>query len=669
MKKIFLAIIGVLIVALLIAFNKYTRSYFDNNDRIIKNLNLLKQKELKLNYEIFTISVYLYKNFDPIVNLENEIDKILNNLTNDKEFQRKKKAYKDFLRYKRDIKQKILDIYQLETIIAPLKNADMYTSELINKLPTSDLEPKYRKLWLNIASNIFLSKSSLDETFIKNINKNLDILKTIKNNKFNDIFMKNVELINKLFPLYVKQINNIANFRTMKELQKCFNDFLLETNQKLKIITIVSILLIIFVIVSILLILYLFFNLEKENAILEELSITDELTHLYNRRKLQKDITKNKVLFIINIDRFKYYNDLYGLEVGDYILKDIAQKIKYIFPKKYEPSFYRLGGDDFGVLCNRLSDTNLIKIAKDIIHYITHNSIVYNNIEFHINVSIGISYISPLVETADIVLKQVKKDKTKNIDIYDPKLNEIEKLKENLEKITILKQVIKEDNIIPYYQPIFSNKTGEIVKYEVLARVMINNKPYSIYPFLQIAKENKEYKYITKMIYTKVFEKFKDKKIEFSLNLSIEDIENEETMFLMYQLLEKYPEIFKYITFEILEDDAINNYEELKKFITLVKKYGSKVAIDDFGSGYSNFAHVLNLDIDYLKIDGSLIKNLENDKKMEVIVETIVDFAKKTDMEVIAEFVYSKGVLQKVKELNIDYSQGFYLGEPKGDIL
>jgi len=671
MKKIFLILIGGIVVFLLILFDNYTRAYFNNNDRIVKNLNLLKQKELKLNYEIFTISVYLYKNFDPIVKLENDIDNILDNLTNDVEFQKKKQAYKDFLEYKKDIKAKINKIYELETIIAPLKNADMYTSELINKLPISSLPPKDRRLWLNIASNIFLSKSSLDETFIKNINKKLEVLKKIQNSKFNEIFVKNVELINNLFPLYVKEINNVANSKTLGELKKCFDDFLVETNQKLKIITIVSILLIIFVVISILSILFLFISLEKENEVLEKISITDDLTQLYNRRKLQMDIEKDKVLFIINIDRFKYYNDLYGIEVGDYILQDVAKKITYIFPKQYNPKFYRLGADDFAVLCDRISsDDELLNIGKDVIKYISDNSISYHReIEFHIMVSIGISYVFPLVETADIILKKIKKDTTTNIDIYNPILNEKENWKDNMRKVSILKKAIENDAIIPYYQPIISNKTDKIIKYEVLARIEIDNKIFSIYPFLTIAKENRDYKYITISIYKKAFEQFKDKQIEFSLNLSIDDIENEKTMMFLYSMIEKYPEVFKYITFEILEDDAINNYDELKKFIELVKKYGSKIAVDDFGSGYSNFAHILNLDIDYLKIDGSLIKNLIYDKKMELIVETIVDFSNKTNIEVIAEFVHNEIVLQKVKQLGIEYSQGYYLGEPSRDIV
>ncbi|RUM57048.1 MAG: hypothetical protein DSY40_01255, partial [Nautilia sp.] len=242
-------------------------------------------------------------------------------------------------------------------------------------------------------------------------------------------------------------------------------------------------------------------------------------------------------------------------------------------------------------------------------------------------------------------------------------------IKSNMYRLKVLKEAIKNDNIIPYFQPIFDNKSKKIVKYEVLARVKNGDKIESIYPYLNIAKENKLYKFITKAIYQKSFERFKNSDVEFSLNISIADLNETETMKVIDELFNKYPKILKNLTFEILEDDAIKNYEILKKFIVYVKSKGCKIALDDFGSGYSNFAHVLNLDIDFLKIDGSLIKFLPEDERMQVIVETIVQFAKKIGIKTIAEFVASEEIYEKVKELNIDCSQGFYLGEPSDKLV
>lgn len=113
-----------------------------------------------------------------------------------------------------------------------------------------------------------------------------------------------------------------------------------------------------------------------------------------------------------------------------------------------------------------------------------------------------------------------------------------------------------------------------------------------------------------------------------------------------------------------MESEEIENYSQVEEFINTVKSYGCKVAIDDFGSGYSNFNRILNLNIDYLKIDASIIKNILNDKTSETIVKFIIDLTRDMNIKTIAEFVHSKEIFEKVKELGIDYSQGFYISEP-----
>ena len=118
------------------------------------------------------------------------------------------------------------------------------------------------------------------------------------------------------------------------------------------------------------------------------------------------------------------------------------------------------------------------------------------------------------------------------------------------------------------------------------------------------------------------------------------------------------------LIFELLESEEIENYSQVEEFINTVKSYGCKVAIDDFGSGYSNFNRILNLNIDYLKIDASIIKNILNDKTSETIVKFIIDLTRDMNIKTIAEFVHSKEIFEKVKELGIDYSQGFYISEP-----
>ncbi|MFA7609853.1 MAG: EAL domain-containing protein [Sulfurimonas sp.] len=133
-------------------------------------------------------------------------------------------------------------------------------------------------------------------------------------------------------------------------------------------------------------------------------------------------------------------------------------------------------------------------------------------------------------------------------------------------------------------------------------------------------------------------------------------------------MLERY-DIGSKIVFEIVESEYIEKFEDVMRFIAKVKKYNCKIAIDDFGTGYSNFEYLIKLKADYLKIDGSLIKNIDKDKNAYIVVSTIVDFAKKLGMKTVAEFVESEEIFNIVKNLGIDYSQGYYFCEPKKDLL
>ena len=138
---------------------------------------------------------------------------------------------------------------------------------------------------------------------------------------------------------------------------------------------------------------------------------------------------------------------------------------------------------------------------------------------------------------------------------------------------------------------------------------------------------------------------------------------NKYTVALIKQHIRSY-NIGKQVIFEILESDSIENYDLVSDFISQMKALGCKIAIDDFGVGYSNFQHLLKLQIDYLKIDASLIKNIHKDKNSAIIVESIVNFSRKLHIKTIAEFVHSKAVSDKVKSLKVDYIQGYYLGKP-----
>ena len=189
----------------------------------------------------------------------------------------------------------------------------------------------------------------------------------------------------------------------------------------------------------------------------------------------------------------------------------------------------------------------------------------------------------------------------------------------------------------------------------------------SPYYFLDIAKKSKQYLKLTKVVVKKSFDYFKDKDFEFSINITIEDIKNENISSYILDMLKEY-KIASKVVFEIVESEGIDDFTQVNNFIDDVRKLGCKIAIDDFGSGYSNFEYLIKLNADYIKIDGSLIKDILINKSSQEIVVTIIDFAKRQGFKTIAEFVSDEEIFKKVKDLGIDYVQGYYIDEPRFDI-
>jgi EAL domain-containing protein (putative c-di-GMP-specific phosphodiesterase class I) len=233
-----------------------------------------------------------------------------------------------------------------------------------------------------------------------------------------------------------------------------------------------------------------------------------------------------------------------------------------------------------------------------------------------------------------------------------------------------VQSAIFEDRVICSYQPIYDYKTDKVIKYEALVRI-IDNGGSVIPPFLfmpNIEHTNIHYK-ITRLIITIVLDKFEKNNACVSINLNYSDLINQDIEDLIEQRLKNNPALASRITFEILESDEIENIELFTTKIEKLHSFGSHVSIDDFGSGYSNFKTVLDMKADYLKIDGSLVKNIDKNEKDFKVVKNIIRFAQDTNMKTIAEFVHSKEVYDKLIELDVDYMQGYYIAPPNSKLL
>lgn len=402
----------------------------------------------------------------------------------------------------------------------------------------------------------------------------------------------------------------------------------------------------------------------------ERIAKTDQLTGCGNRFRLNSDIREleNFAVAVFNIDNFRQINDFYGHQFGDLIIKSVADKIYSFVSKDDNFRFYRLQGDEFTALAYDISQNELIQRVKNILDLIKEKFVIQNE-EMLLSCTCGISFEKDkehILSTANMALKVAKKSNSDYL-VYDESISLNHEYENNIYWTRKLSNALKEGKVIPYYQPIVNNTTLVYEKYEALVRMIDEDKVISPFFFLGVAKQTRQYFELTKAVLERSFEMFKDKDMEFSVNLSIMDILEKQMSEHIFEMLERY-KIGSRVVFEIVESEYIENFEGVINFINRAKQYNSKIAIDDFGTGYSNFEYLIKLKADYLKIDGSLIKNIDKDENSHLVVSTIVEFSKKLGMKTIAEFVENENIYKIVKELGIDYSQGYYFSEPKKDI-
>ena len=420
---------------------------------------------------------------------------------------------------------------------------------------------------------------------------------------------------------------------------------------------------------------------------IEKMLYFDNLTSLPNRTKLIEDTRKNKIyaVTIFNIDDFRQINDIYGFEAGNQILKDLAKILKTF--EKRDCKLYRIPSDEFAfVLFSKKDKEELKKIVSQIIATVEKKSFNHKGFEIDILLRAGAAIVNgdgknieKTLLDADAAVKEVKETNYKYL-FYDESKSAKEEYKNTLEWIKKIKKAIAEDRIVPFFQPIFNNKTKKIEKYEALVRMIDEDgKIISPYFFLDIAKKAKLYTKITKIMFKKSLSVFEDRCEELSINISMQDLQDSNIVNFIEEEIKNYhmkkrlivendmgfyDKCFDNAVIEITESEEVENYDMVANFTKYVKKFNAKISIDDFGTGYSNFVYILNMGVDYLKIDGSLIKEILKDEKSLTLVKAISHFTKELGIKTIAEFVSDERIQRKVEEIGIDYSQGYYIGEP-----
>ena len=436
----------------------------------------------------------------------------------------------------------------------------------------------------------------------------------------------------------------------------------------------------------------MFQDITKARQLSEELSYYashDALTGLINRRQFERHldkvlrITKNNysehAMCFIDLDQFKVVNDTYGHAAGDELLRQVSRELLLLIRK--QDVLARLGGDEFGVLLENCSLSQATRVINNLQETVSQFQFVWENRVFKINASFGlvpitadIPNISELLKWADAAC-YLAKDKGRNrIHVYHPEDTEIAKRHGEMLWVSRLQQALDEELFCLYSQPILSVDEGKDGKihYELLLR-LIGEDGAVVTPdaFLPAAERYDLISKIDRWVINNAFRQLSEhetflESLDFcSINLSGQSLIEPDFLDYIIQELELHGMEPGKVCFEITETAAITNLRAAAEFINKLGGLGCKFALDDFGSGLSSFGYLKNLKVDYLKIDGMFVKDIADDPIDRAMVKSINEIGQVMGMKTIAEFVETDEIKQILREIGIDYIQGYGVGKPE----
>lgn len=410
-------------------------------------------------------------------------------------------------------------------------------------------------------------------------------------------------------------------------------------------------------------------NLNATHKELLRLINYDETTALFNHHKLRHDVAQcdTSALFFLKINNFNQYNALYGPDVGNGILTLL---VNYLLKYTLHGALYRENENTLAVRIDKTTSTHIEEALQALLDTLSKESFRYNDLDVHFILTAGLTMGTrddgiDLLAQAHIALAQVPHNAAGTHIKYDD-IYEITKVyEENMLWSKNVKEALNEDRIIAFFQPIYNYKTQRIEKFESLVRLELESKIISPFKFLPAARSIGKLHDITLVMLDHVFGMAGlYPEIEFSVNTSFDDFEKGKLLEVVKSKLLLNPINPSKIIFEILETDTFNDGSSIMEIIKELKKLGFKIAIDDFGTGHSNFAHLTLMEVDYIKIDGMFIKDLETNELSRKMVSTIVTFSKQIGAKTIGEFVHNEAVFDLTQSLGVDYAQGYYKSAP-----
>ena len=416
-------------------------------------------------------------------------------------------------------------------------------------------------------------------------------------------------------------------------------------------------------------------GLEKELASLSEkanvVRMINETTGLASRHALQNALLQGgqKALAYINIDHFDIINSIYGMGHGNKVLKVCAARLEKFLPANAK--LYHITADEFTVLLSNPTPSQELLLAQQILGMHKESELEVEGHTHAISFSIGLDRgESPaMFVQAKMASREARHNGGNQYAVFNAKSEYIEQQRKNLFWIRVLNDALVQGRVETFYQPIMSNADATKQRFEVLCRLRDQqNRVVEAEHFIGAAALGGMLTKITRTVIDKAFKFFSENSYNFSINVSHQDLlEDYLEEFLLYKC-DRYGIMPSRVSLELLENATISHSQSVIDQIGRLRKAGFHVAVDDFGAEYSVFSRMLRLHADYIKIDSSYIKNVSTNKQDRLIVENIVSFAKNAGIKTVAEHVDSAELQQVVKEMGIDYSQGYFIGKPQPTI-
>jgi EAL domain-containing protein (putative c-di-GMP-specific phosphodiesterase class I)/CheY-like chemotaxis protein len=410
-------------------------------------------------------------------------------------------------------------------------------------------------------------------------------------------------------------------------------------------------------------------DLEIKNQVLEKALYFHPISNFPNYSKLEKDLEKwSQDLFIILIKIENYPDTVktFGMQLYNKLVKQYLESISIMTSDQ----IYHLYEDELAILTSK-SNNDINKFAFEINQIFSQNPLKVEETLFQITTTISAANGSPhedLYSKAKIALLVASNNHKEEVIFYNPDMNASDKFSFNLVWGKKLKDAISNKTVTPYFQGIQDNRTGIIKKYECLARIEDNGQIYSPYQFIDLAKTTGTISIITNIMLERSMETFQYNTHSFSINLTEYELEDKAFPLHLEHLFTRYKIDPNRVIFEILEQVNLTTGSQSMKTIQILKNMNCKISLDDFGVLNSNLSRILEIDPDYIKIDGKFIRNIVENPTAFLLTKSIKDLSKSIGAETIAEFVSSKPIQDKVLELEIEYSQGYYIMEPERKI-